>query len=167
MSFLVRPIRAADWREFREIRLRMLADTPIAYNETLAAASALLDEEWMHRTARNEEDGRVGFAAISDDGRWLGVMRGYRDAKLGPMLVGVFVDPSTRGTHAGVADALLDSVIGWAQKYGPILSLYVHEDNSRAIAFYERRGFRATGATLPYNLPPFGRENEMRMRIDR
>lgn len=165
MSFSVRAFGAADWRELRRIRLRMLADTPIAYGETLERAQTLNDAEWRERAARNEQNGNIGVAAIDDGGTWLGVMRGYLDGSAGPMLVSVFVDPDARGRHAGIADALLDGVVAWARRYSSTLTLHVHSENHRAIAFYERRGFGNTGATIDYKLPPYGIEYEMRLRI--
>jgi ribosomal protein S18 acetylase RimI-like enzyme len=81
------------------------------------------------------------------------------------MLVGVFVDPAARGRHEGVADALLDGIIDWARGLGTTLTLDVHADNTRAIAFYTRRGFIDTGVTMPYELEPGGTENEMRLAL--
>lgn len=166
-GFTVRRFGADDWRALREIRLRMLADTPIAYGETHAAAAVLGDDIWRLRAARNEEPGNIGLAAIDADGTWLGVMRGFVDAARGPMLVGVFVDPAARGAQAGVADALLDGIIAWAAERADTLTLHVHAENPRAIAFYERRGFRDTGERLDYELPPYGIEYEMRLAIGR
>lgn len=164
-DFAVRPFGADDWKEYREIRLRMLADTPIAFGETLDHAQSLPDEVWRDRAARVERHGDAGFAAIDADGRWLGVMRGYIDEALGPMLVGVFVDPDARGAARGVADALLDLVIHWARELDDRLTLHVHADNPRAIAFYTRRGFVDTGHRAEYPLPPYGLEWEMRLEL--
>lgn len=166
MSFTIRRILGNDWQEFREIRLRMLADTPIAYGETLAHALTLGDAQWIQRATNNEQDPNTGLVAVDDnDGTWLGVMRGYMSPNSGPMLVGVFVDPAARGRHEGVADALLDGIIEWARVIGTTLTLDVHADNARAIAFYARRGFVDTGITMPYELEPGGIENEMRLAL--
>ncbi|WP_156759767.1 GNAT family N-acetyltransferase [Microbacterium karelineae] len=165
MTFDICGIGADDWRPFREIRLRMLADTPIAYGETLAHARELCDDDWRARAARNGEGRNIGLAAVADDGTWLGIMRGYVDDALGPVLVSVFVDPAARGENRGVADALLDGIVAWAREEGRTLTLHVHADNPRAIAFYRRRGFRDTGTRVPYELPPFGDEIEMRLAL--
>lgn len=165
MTFTTRRFGAADWQEYREIRLRMLADTPLAYGETLDHARSLGDADWITRATRNELHPNIGLAAISDEGAWLGVMSGFVSAHSGPMLVGVFVDRAARGADKGVADALLDGIIDWASIFGGTLTLDVHADNPRAIAFYRRRGFVDTGVTSDYALPPFGTENEMRLRL--
>ena len=80
----------------------------------------------------------------------------------GPLLVGVYVAPDGRGRASGVADVLLDAIEDWATGRGSTLSLHVHEDNARAIAFYERRGFTFTGRSAPYDLAPSRLEREMR-----
>jgi GNAT superfamily N-acetyltransferase len=165
VSFTVRAVRPHEWERFRELRLRMLADTPIAFGETLAQAGALDDDAWRERTARVTEPPSAALVAVTDDGTWVGIMRGFVSTTRGPMLVSVFVDPAWRGAGAGVADALLDGVIAWARGVGQTLQLDVHADNPRAIAFYRRRGFVATGRIHPYDLPPYGDEMEMELRV--
>ncbi|MGO1266823.1 MAG: GNAT family N-acetyltransferase [Microbacterium gubbeenense] len=165
MTFTTRRFGAADWQEYREIRLRMLADTPIAYGETLEHARSLGDADWIMKATRNEVEPNIGLAAIDDEGAWLGVMSGFVSAHAGAMLVGVFVDPAARGRHEGVADELLDGIVDWARVFGSTLTLDVHADNPRAIGFYRRRGFVDTGVTMDYELPPFGIENQMRLAL--
>lgn len=165
MSFTVRAVRPHEWERFRDLRLRMLADTPIAFGETLANAQALGERAWRERVARALEPHTAALVAVADDGTWVGIMRGFVSQARGPMLVGVFVDPAWRGRGAGVADALLDGVIGWARTEGDALQLDVHADNPRAIAFYRRRGFVPTGRTHRYDLPPYGDEVEMELRL--
>lgn len=165
MTISIRNVTVDDWREFRAIRLRMLADTPLAYGETLAEAESLADDAWRARIARRQGSDNVALAAV-DDGKWVGIMRGYVDDDRGPTLVGVFVAPEARGHGAGVADALLDGIVAWARRHGDALVLDVHAENPRAIAFYRRRGFVETDTTHPYELPPYGDEVEMRLDLD-
>ncbi|GAA3645819.1 GNAT family N-acetyltransferase [Microbacterium marinilacus] len=165
MSFTIHRPVADDWEAFRDLRLRMLRDTPIAYGETLKQALRLDDDEWRSRALRAVQSGNTAAVAVAQDGAWVGIMRGYVSQRRGPMLVGVFVDPGARGAGAGVADALLDVVVEWARGEGNALRLDVHADNPRAIAFYRRRGFEDTGRRIPYELPPFGEELEMELRL--
>lgn len=165
MSFTVREVTAEDWREFRDIRLRMLQDTPIAYGETYAASLGIDEAEWRARAERGQQPHNASFVAVADDGSWVGIMRGFVSQTRGPMLVSVFVDPGWRSAAIGVADALLDAVVAWARGEGETLRLEVHADNPRATAFYRRRGFRETGNRRPYELPPFGDEVEMELRL--
>lgn len=165
MQVSIHRVAPEDWRAFRDIRLRMLADTPLAYGETHAEAAGLGDAEWQERAARAAEQGSVGVAAVATDGSWVGLMRGFVHDVRGPVLVSVFVAPEFRGSELGVADALLDGVIAWARVRGSSLTLDVHEANPRAIAFYRRRGFVETGETHAYELPPFGDELAMRLEL--
>lgn len=165
----VRQVRLEDWARLRDLRLEMLADTPLAYLETLEQARAKPDADWRQRARRGA--GLAGgaptatFVAEQPDGRWVGQMAGYLDAPGSAMLVAVYVAPAARGRAAGVADALLDAVVGWATGHARLLRLLVHEDNGRARAFYRRRGFTETGRTEPYELDPTAREIEMALPL--
>jgi GNAT superfamily N-acetyltransferase len=158
IAVTVRPIVEADWERYKALRLEMLADTPIAYLETLETALARSDRQWRD-AARGRNDG-VRLVAEGADGRWLGTMGGVL-ADGSPTLVAVYVTPRARGRSRGVADALLDAIEAWAYRHGDTLRLEVHEQNVRARAFYESRGFVQTGRTIPYPLPPAALELEM------
>ena len=158
----VRPTTDADWRRVRAIRLEMLADTPIAFGETLETARARGEADWRRRAARGNGDGVVYFAAVDrSTGAFVGTAGGIADAATGTIhtLVGVYVNPAYRGAAAGVTDALLSAVEDWA---GGAVVLYVHELNARAIACYRRRGYEPTGHSVPYVLDSAARELEMR-----
>lgn len=161
----VRSVSEDDWRLVRSLRLEMLADTPIAYGETLEDALRQQESEWRARGRRGTDRGSASFAAIDPHGRWVGTMGGYLQTSGQPLLVGVYVAPDVRGAAHGVADLLLDAVEAWAGGYGDALTLHVHESNTRAIRFYERRGFVDTGRRLPYELEPHGLEHEMRKQL--
>ena len=163
--FIVRPTSATDWQNVRRLRLEMLADTPLAYGETIQAGLARTDAEWHARAARGDGPDTAAVAAVdTGTGRWIGTMGGFLGGfgSTGPLLVGVYVAPGSRGRASGVADALLDAIEKWARERGSTLSLHVHEDNARAIAFYRRRGFTFTGRSAPYDLAPSSLECEMR-----
>jgi GNAT superfamily N-acetyltransferase len=157
-----------DWQRVRDLRLEMLRDTPIAFMETVEAAEANSEAVWRMRANRGSTPDSVQLVAVDAGGRWVGTMSGIVDRFQvgGPLLVGVFVSPSFRGREAGVTDALLDAVEEWARAHGSTLTLHVHEDNDRAIAFYRRRGYGLTGRTIPYNLDPTKNELEMRRTVD-
>lgn len=159
----IRSTTAQDWRDVRALRLEMLADTPIAYGERLATAEAHGEEEWRMRAQRGQNPHSVQLVAIETaTGRWVGTMAGFVDdngAEPRPMLVGVYVAPSHRGS--GVTDALLRSIEEWAATEGDTLYLHVHEGNPRAIGYYEKRGFARTGTIDPYILDPSANELEM------
>lgn len=160
---LARPTEE-DWERVRDLRLEMLRDSPSAFLETADAAAALSEQEWRMRAARGSTPDSIQLVAVDADGTWVGTMSGFVDRVQvgGPILVAVYVAPSARGKAAGVTDALLDAVEDWARRRATTLTLHVHEDNARAIAFYRRRGYDFTGRTMPYSLDPTRNELEMR-----
>ena len=162
LAFSIRPTAATDWREIRDLRLEMIRDTPTAYNETLEDALNNDEAEWRMRGERGIAEHGIAVAAIDASGRWVGTMAGFVSEQVAaPLLVGVYVAPGYRGSEAGVTDALLAAVEAWASTEGGRLFLHVHEDNARARTAYERRGFTATGHSIPYNLDPGRSELEM------
>jgi ribosomal protein S18 acetylase RimI-like enzyme len=181
--FTIRPALEEEWPKLRALRLEALADTPIAFGETLATAEAAPDAHWRSR-ARTGNGRSIRLFAVTNDGRWVGTMGGMIDtenaaamdgAPVGsptasrielPTLVGVYVSPDFRGREAGVTDALLDAVEEWAVTVGTTLSLRVHESNIRAQALYSRRGFAPTGRRFEYRLAPGGLELEMRKTLE-
>jgi len=140
------------WEPMRDLRLEMLADTPIAYVETLEEAQQLDEQEWRFRARRCAEPNSIGLAAVGEDGTWVGTMSAYLNDEGVAFLVGVYVSPGARGT--GVADRLLDEIEDWLvdDTSTHVLTLEVHENNDRAQAFYRRRGYLPTGETVPYPL---------------
>ncbi|WP_198671428.1 GNAT family N-acetyltransferase [Desertihabitans aurantiacus] len=153
------------WREARDVRLEMLADTPLAFTETLQTARRRSDEEWRERQrTRLAAPASRHVAAVDADGRWWGQMRvDVVDGQA--LLMSVWVHPDVRGT--GVAELMLDDLAAHVRlTLGmPELYLEVHEDNPRAIAFYRRYGFVDTGERTPYPLPPGGQELRMRLAL--
>jgi len=137
----------ADWQRVRDLRLEMLRDTPIAFLETIEAAEANTEDVWRMRANRGSAPGSVQLVAVDASGWWVGTMSGFVDRLDvgGPLLVGVYISPAFRGRDVGVTDALLDAVEDWASGQGTTLTLHVHEDNARAIAFYEKHGFEYAG----------------------
>jgi len=163
-TIVIRSIVEDDWRDYRDIRLKMLAEIPIAFGETLDAARRVSERGWRARASRGTAGGAVRFTAIVEStGEWVGTMGGF----LSPedvnraVLVGVYVVPDYRGSATGVTDALIARVERWATAFGDSLLLHVHADNSRAIAAYEKRGWKRTGVTIPYALHHSQEEFEM------
>lgn len=160
-DIVIRTTSEADWQAVRALRLEMLRDYPLAYAETLAAALDVDEAGWRLRGARGTNPRQTSIVAI-DGERWIGQMGGYiPDATSGPLLVGVYVAADHRGEAAGVSRMLLDAVEEWALDFGDTLRLEVHEDNPRAIRFYEKLGFTHTGRSREYELAPGGLELEM------
>jgi RimJ/RimL family protein N-acetyltransferase len=146
-----------DWAAIRDLRLRMVTDTPVAFLETSEQVLAHGEQHWRERGRRNSTGPGTYVVAVDPDGRWIGSMVGMvsdgspgyvatpRAGRRRANLVGVFVDPQWRGA-AGVTDTLLGEVCRWAAQSGfDLLYLHVSEQNPRAIRAYEKRGFVRTG----------------------
>ncbi len=158
MSYTIITIRPEHWAEFRDIRLRMLADTPIAFGETLEHAQSVTEANWLARIARATQPDRTAVAAVDADGTWVGTMSAYLSEPGVATVAAVWVAPEHRGAEAGVTDLLMDAITTWARDtaHARSLRLAVHEENSRATAYFERVGFRRTGETQAYELEPGG-----------
>lgn len=164
----LREVGPGDWREARDLRLEMLADTPIAFIERLEDALALSDADWEARHARRLGADSIAFVVVDQDGRWRGHMAVRFEAADEPRawLLAVWVHPQFRGPEIGAASVMLGAVRDWLTERGLAeLWLEVHEANHRAIAFYERCGFEMTGQRRPYPLDPAADELEMRLGL--
>jgi GNAT superfamily N-acetyltransferase len=152
----IRQIRADEGLRLREIRLRSLTDSPMAYGSTLAREKAYPEAIWHERAANGSAgDKSVTFVAEHDD-HLVAVATGLapdRDHHAAsptpsPMMVGVFVDGSVR--RQGVGVQLVDKVIAWARaRRWARLLVWITAGNTPALALYRCCGFRATGATRP------------------
>ncbi|MEJ2860703.1 GNAT family N-acetyltransferase [Actinomycetospora flava] len=152
----IRRAAADDWVAARDVRLRALADAPGVFASTLAREQAYDEAEWRRRVSTH------AWFLAGDVGVAVGVPE--PDDPDGRHLVGMWVAPEYRG-H-GVADALVDAVVGWARDEGAVrLALWVVDGNPRARGFYERHGFVATGERGPLPSDPAVTESRMTRSI--
>jgi GNAT superfamily N-acetyltransferase len=161
----VRRITPYDWGISRALRLEALADSPIAFEETLEAAQAKDDGSWQARAARGAEGGDCFQVLALADGRAVASSVCFlEDGEA--WLAGVYVSPAFRG--AGLLGRLVEQCAGWARERGSTrLLLEVHEANPRARAAYARLGFVPTGETRPYPLEAGGCELTMALPLVR
>jgi len=159
---LVRRVVPADWVQLRALRLQALADTPIAYLESLEQALSYGEDVWRARAVRSSEGGdSVQLLAFVDD-RAVATAVGFVDPERADtaVLAAVYLAPDRRGT--GLLEELVDRVSGWAAGTGrTALRLWVHEDNERARSAYARLEFAETGQTMAYPLDQTRRELAM------
>ena len=138
----VRPVAPHEWRQWRAIRLRMLADAPDAYGTTLAEARAMSDAEWQAMVGA--EPGRAVWFADRE-----GAQVGTARAQIAPdglraHVYSMWVAPGAR--RAGAAKALLDTARRWAHEAGACeLGLEVTASNPAAVALYRGAGFVEVG----------------------
>jgi ribosomal protein S18 acetylase RimI-like enzyme len=142
----VRRLAPGEVELLRDIRLRALEDTPLAFGSTYAREVAFEPAEWERR-ARDSAAGErsVTFVVEPRDGMAAGAIH---DDPAVAHLYGMWVAPEARGSGAG--RALVDAVIAWARERGARrLTTSVTEDNDGALRLYERAGFVDTGAREP------------------
>jgi dihydropteroate synthase len=139
----VRQLRPADWRVWRDLRLRALADAPDAFVETLAEAQARGDEGWQALAApRPDVVQLVGEHAGAPAGMAVAVIDPDDPARAN--LYAMWVAPEARG--GGLGRALVDAALRWTRRRAALeLSLRVTEGNAPARALYLGCGFRETG----------------------
>ncbi|HUY61801.1 MAG TPA: GNAT family N-acetyltransferase [Candidatus Dormibacteraeota bacterium] len=146
----VRRLERTEWPLLREVRLRALRDAPFAFGATHAETATRDDEFWQASVVRT-----AWFVAHRGD-ETVGMVAGLPGDAAAPEsreLVSMWVAPSWRG--AGVAAELVAAVCRWAQADGAAaVLLSVSEANPRARRFYERVGFRPTGARQPLRNQP-------------
>ncbi len=164
---LIREVRPDEWRLWREVRLRALADAPDAFGETLEHARTYDEARWQMYVEARPNALRL-FA--EDGGAVVGkvvVIIGHEDGDARRANVyAMWVAPQARG-H-GVGKALVDAGLRWARaRAASEVELRVADSVAPARRLYERCGFVATGerslirdgspdmaATMVATLPP-------------
>ncbi len=140
-----RRLLAGDAGIYRTIRREAL----LAHPEAFASTVAYIDGQDDAALAKRLED-LPTFAAFAD-GRPVALMGYVREPMEAmahrAMLINVYVAEGFRG--AGIGDALFDVLADTARSQGiRQIELGVTVENTRAIGFYKRLGFRRIG-TIP------------------
>jgi len=156
----VRRIRAEEGPRWRALRLRALADAPIAFMDTVEQASLRPDSAWHDAAVAHSTGCRSALFIAERAGVWVGVAGGFIDDDGDTTIFTVFVDPEARGQQ--VLESLLDAVAAWSLSCGrETLRLEVAVQNPRALAAYRRLGFTETGRSRAHPLYPEVTEVEM------
>lgn len=164
-DYVVRAIRADDWKKVKQLRLDALRDpiAHLAFLETYENAAARPDSFWQDRAVGSGAGSTTSlqFVAEAPDGTWAGSVTvlmeeagtkdwaGYPIERRQGHMVGVFVRPAHRGN--GLVDALFEAGVAWAwEQRAERVRLFVHEDNARAQAAYRKLGFGPSGRVVPF-----------------
>jgi GNAT superfamily N-acetyltransferase len=146
----IRTLAADEWRRYRDLRLRALADSPDAFGSTLVAEAGRPDAEWARRLA-SSADIRVNLPLVAEiRGQLVGLAWGRIDASNPEVaaLYQMWVAPPHR--DRGVGEKLLEGVIAWAKaQNASSLDLAVTCGDSPARRLYERAGFKPMGSPQP------------------
>jgi RimJ/RimL family protein N-acetyltransferase len=159
----VRRIRPADAARMRALRLEMLADSPLAFLETIAEAAARPHAEFAARVAQHSTGTEAAQFVADPGGRLVGHAGGHA-APYDPALTvifAVYLTPAWRRT--GLLGELIEGVAAWSRAMGRSeLLLEVVVGNDRAVRAYERLGFVDAGVRVPHPTVPALTELQMR-----
>src|SRR4029453_16591515 len=150
-------VTPGDAARMRALRLEMLADSPLAFLETLAQAAARPHEDYRRRIIQASTGRRLAQFVADPGGRCR--LIGHAGGTVLPeepevtVVFAVYITPDRRGGPV-LAD-LVEAVAGWSRTAGrPELMLEVVVGNHRAVRAYERLGFIDTGVRVPHPVTP-------------
>jgi ribosomal protein S18 acetylase RimI-like enzyme len=151
---------------FKNVRLRALQDTPLAFGSTYADEWKLSDAEWLNRATRWNGERGVGFLAFDENLTPCGMAGSFLDEQdaTRAKLISMWTAPTHR--QRGIGRLLVHEILNWARtRRVHTLVLMVTSVNESAIRFYDRLGFSRTGHTEPYPNDPSIVEYEMSRAI--
>ena len=161
----VHRVTIADTARMRALRLEMLADSPLAFLETLAQAAARPHADYQRRIGQATTGNQLAQFVADPGGRLIGhaggtVLPGEPESTV---IFAVYITPASRG--GSVLGELVDAVAEWSIAAGrDELMLEVVVGNDRAVRAYERLGFEDTGVRVPHPVTPILTELQMRRR---
>lgn len=175
-ALTVHRVTPEDAARMRALRLEMLADSPLAFLETLAQAAARPHADYRRRIVQASAGGQLaqfvadpgsgpggGPGGPGRGGRLIGHAGGtvLPEEAAATVVFAVYITPAHRGR--GVLAALMDAVAEWSLSLGRReLMLEVVVGNDRAVRAYERLGFEDTGVRVPH--PVLAGLHELQMR---
>ena len=146
----VRRLLPHEWRSYRELRLRALAESPNAFGSTVEIEQSKPDEYWAERLSLTAASQFQVPMVAEADGKLVGLLWGWIDSSKPDIahLFQMWVSPEARGR--GLGALLLDSAIEWARdvRVRSVL-LRVTCGNSPANRLYMRAGFAPVGEPEP------------------
>jgi GNAT superfamily N-acetyltransferase len=161
----VRTFASHEWRSYRDLRLRALAESPDAFGSTLALEQDRSEEDWSERLTRGTTSGTDLPLVAEVNGQAVGLAWARIDASDPAIghLYQMWVAPGFRGLGAG--RLLLSAAIDWARAANVrALDLGVTTGNTSAERLYTRAGFKSLGD--PHPLRPDTALVEHTMRLE-
>jgi GNAT superfamily N-acetyltransferase len=146
----IRTFAPHEWRNYKDLRLRSLADSPDAFGKTPAEEQHRSDAEWSGRLTSGS-DSNWDLALVAEiDSEPIGLAWGRIDNSNTDVanVYQMWVAPSHRRLGAG--RMLLETVIAWATaRNASYLDLAVTCGDTPATRLYARAGFEPVGEPEP------------------
>ncbi|MGN6252877.1 MAG: GNAT family N-acetyltransferase [Marmoricola sp.] len=141
MAAVLRTLDPGDWRLWRAVRLRALADAPDAFGSTLVREQAHTEADWRDFLA----DGLSVVVLDTDSPVACGAV--FEKAPGRAAIIAMWTDPAHRAQ--GHARRVLDALTDWAGARELTVELGVNRLNGGAQAAYTSYGFQPTGRCHP------------------
>jgi ribosomal protein S18 acetylase RimI-like enzyme len=154
-----------DAARMRALRLEMLADSPLAFLETLEQAASRPHGDYRRRIVEASRSPMLAQFVADPGERLIGHAGGVvlaEDPRT-TVVFAVYITPAWRGR--GVLGSLVDAVAAWSMSQGRSeLMLEVVVGNDKAVRSYERLGFEDTGERVQHPVNPALKELRMRRK---
>jgi GNAT superfamily N-acetyltransferase len=147
---IVRPLEPHEVNFHRELRIRVLGDSPDSFGETASEAEARPRSYWEELTRSVTEPNRHVMFVAFEGNAVVGTTYGLLDKerKDTGRVGGMWVEATQR--RRGVGRALLAAVLGWARTRGlKHVGLWAPASEPAAVALYSGAGFKGTGRQRP------------------
>lgn len=147
MEVTIRALTRDEWRVWRQVRLRALADSPDSFRSTLDESKSRSDGEWREQVEQSAEHERATLLVAEAGGEPLGMLFGLLDETLTELgMHAMWVAPEIR--RRGVASRLIETAMEWARSAGATRAeMWVTVGNDSARQLYLHKGFRPTTET--------------------
>jgi GNAT superfamily N-acetyltransferase len=165
-SLRIRRFAPDEWRTYRDLRLRALAESPDAFGSTLAREHERPDADWAARLDAGARSPAEAALVAERGGEPVGLAWArLEDSSPGVAhLYQVWVAPEHRGR--GAARGLLAAAADWARAAGAhTLALDVTCGDTPAMRLYTRAGCRPAGAPQPLRPGSTLRVQPLRLRL--
>jgi ribosomal protein S18 acetylase RimI-like enzyme len=146
----VRRFHAHEWRAYRDLRLRALADSPDAFGSTVESERQRPDAHWAERLATGAASEWNVPLVAEQGGEFAGLVWGTIDpaAPETAHVIQMWTAPEARGLGCGAM--LLDAVVRWARGANARhVLLNVTCGDTPALRLYTRAGFIPAGDPVP------------------
>ena len=147
---VIRRLRADEWRAYRDLRLRALADAPGSFGSTWEQERQRPDGDWAERVAEGAAS-QWQLPLVAQEGDALVGLAWGRIDLAEPETARLFqmwVAPEARGRGCGAL--MLGAVVDWARKANArTLLLSVTVGATAAERLYAQAGFRPAGELEP------------------